>query len=183
MPDSYPIRHDYHAVHSSGVVPIRSKTLIVLHDPEGGTGHTGAENAASWFQNVASGGSTQFCCDDDSIQQTLSIAAVSWGAPYANRQGVHIECWGWAHWSRKEWLKEAAGSLDRCAFLVAYISHICGIPIRTLTDDEVRDGKRGVTTHAQCTRAFHAGTHTDPGRGFPMDVVLKRARAILKTMK
>lgn len=174
MPETYPIRHDFHAVHSSGVVPARSKKLIVLHDMEGGTAHGAAESTGSWFQNYASGGSTQYGCDDDSIQQYLDLCAVAWGAPYANQQGVHIEQFGFAHWSKEEWLRHP-GTLDRCAFLIARIGHVCGIPVRGISDGQLRRGMRGVTTHAQCTRVF-GGTHTDPGPHYPFDYVIKLAK-------
>ena len=173
----YKIRRDYHAVHSSGSVPLSQKHLIVIHDPEGGSGTTAAETTGSWFENLASGGSTQFGCDNDTIQQYLDMGAVAWGAPYANINGVHVEGYGYAHWTRAEWMKNARGSLDRTAWLIAHIAHQTGIPIRTLTDAQMRSAGKGVTTHAQCTRVYHvAGGHTDPGGGYPLGFVMDLAK-------
>ena len=172
----FPILHQYHAVHSSGIVPLARKKLIVIHDPEGGSGHTAAETTGSWFQNQASGGSTQYATDNDSVQQFLDMAAIAWGAPYANTQGIHIEGYGYVHWDRAEWMATADGSLHRTAWLIAYIAKACGIPLRYLSDTQLRNGNRGITSHEQCTRVFPGGSHTDPGKGYPFDYVLSMAK-------
>ena len=57
------------------------------------------------------------------------------------------------------------------------------MPLRELTVDEVRRRVPGVTTHAVYWQAIGKAqgmdTRTDPGAGFPMDVVLKRAKEIV----
>ena len=81
--------------------------------------------------------------------------------------------------TREQWLGLAKPTLDRAAWLLARHARRFGIPLRKLSDAELRAGKRGVITHRQATRVF-GGTHTDPGSGYPMDWVLKRATAYLK---
>ena len=171
----FPIRHDFHAVHSSGTRPLSAVHLVVLHDMEDARYNDAAEDTGHWFAQAASAGSTTFGCDNDSIQQYLSLEDVPWGAPYANTSGVHIEQMGIASWHYPEWRAKADGTLFRAAFLIAHLSKVLGIPIRTLTDARVRSGVKGVTTHAQCTKVF-GGSHTDPGPGYPLAYVLGLAR-------
>lgn len=172
----YKIRHDYKAVHYSGTRPKAALKHIVLHSIESTNATGAAEGAGSWFQNPASGGSTQYGTDDDSIQQYLPDRVTAWGAPYLNDTGIHIEQMGRASWSRATWMKHK-GTLSRTAWLMARLSKKYGIPLRTLSDAELRADKPGVVTHAQATRVFHVvGGHTDPGSGYPMDYVLELAR-------
>ena len=51
-----------------------------------------------------------------------------------------------------------------------------GIPLQFVDADGLVAKKRGVTTHACVTQAFHRSTHTDPGAAFPLDTYLARAR-------
>ncbi len=177
----YKILHDYHAYHHSGNRALSSVHLIVLHDMEVTAYNAAAESVGRYFEMAASGGSTHYGIDDDSIQQYLELTIIPWGAPYANTQGVHIEQMGAASWSTAEWKSKAKGTLDRSAWLVAYLSKKLSIPIRTLTDAQVKAGSKGVTTHKQVTRAYGVyGGHTDPGENYPMAFVLALAKKYTK---
>ena len=171
----FPIRHDFHAVHSSGTRALSAVHLIVLHDMEVTAYSTAAEAVGRYFEMQASGGSTNYGIDNNSIQQYLGLEVIPWGAPYANTQGVHIEQMGVATWSGSEWRQKAQGTLSRTAWLIAHLNKVLGIPVRKLSDAQVRANVKGVTTHAQCTRVF-GGSHTDPGPGYPFDIVLGMAR-------
>jgi len=48
------------------------------------------------------------------------------------------------------------------------------IPVRRLTTSQLRGGEYGFAGHGDITEAFGEGTHTDPGPGFPWDVLLAR---------
>ncbi|MFA5387929.1 MAG: N-acetylmuramoyl-L-alanine amidase [Candidatus Paceibacterota bacterium] len=172
----YPIRRDYHAVHKSGVRSLSKIRLIVLHDMENTDRDDAAENTGSWFENRASGGSTHYGVDNDSIQSYLADNVICWGAPHANLDGIHIEQMGKASWSTAEWLKNADGTLKRTAWLMRKLSKRLNVPLVLLSDSEVRAGKKGVVTHAQISRIY-GGTHTDPGRGYPLSYVMKLARS------
>lgn len=177
----YRIQHDYRAVHSSGSVPKSAKKLIVIHDMEVDAPLTAAEAVGSYFSRGSSGGSTQYGIDNNSIQQYLPPTAVPWGAPYCNTQGIHIEQMGKAGWSTEKWKKYAAGTIDRCAWLVAKLSIDFNIPIDHLTLAELRAGKRGVVTHYDCTKVF-GGSHTDPGPNYPLKMMLDKAKEYKKAM-
>lgn len=174
------IRHGFHATHHSGARRFSAIKFIVLHDMENASYKAAAENTGSWFRQRASGGSTNFGVDNDSIQQYLGIGTIPWGAPGLNTDGLHIEQMGIASWTKAQWLDRAAGTLDNCAWLIARLNTRLGIPIRTLSDATLRSRRyRGIVTHRQATRVF-GGSHTDPGSGYPLPYVLNRAKSYAK---
>jgi hypothetical protein len=173
----YKVRRDYHAVHSSGHRRLEDIRHLVLHDMEVTLYKEAAEAVGRYFEMGSSGGSTHYGVDNDSIQQYLPIDEVCWGAPNANFDGVHIEQMGRADWSTSEWKRKAEGTLDRTAWLLARLSKRLSIPLTKMTDTQLRNNAKGVTTHRQVTKVLHGGTHTDPGSGYPFDYVLRKARA------
>ena len=42
----------------------------------------------------------------------------------------------------------------------------------------MKAGQRGICTHADISAAFRESDHTDPGSGFPLDLVIARAREL-----
>lgn len=179
----YVIGTSFHAFHHSGTRALSSIRLVVLHDMEDVHYLSAAENTGRWFASRASAGSAHYGTDNDSIERYLPLTVVPWGAPGANTDGVHIEQMGRAAWSAAEWHKRAAGTLDRTAWLLSHLhrhlaDHGVRLPIRTLTDAELKNGKAGVTTHRQLTRVL-GGTHTDPGTGYPLATVIAKATSHL----
>jgi hypothetical protein len=149
---------------------------IVLHSTEGGT----AESVARWFQSPSSGGSTHLVVDDDECQRCLENNVVSWGAKGANRYGFHIEQCGFAKWVEKEWLLHEE-TLRRAAYKTALHCKRFGIPARFVYAAALVQGKQGITTHVECSRAF-GGTHWDPGAGWPRDLFMRYVREYLKEL-
>jgi len=177
---SFTIRRDYHAVHHSGLRPLSAIDFIVLHDMEVTAYDTAAEAVGRYFEMLASGGSTHYGVDNDSIQQYLALGVICWGAPGANTNGVHIEQMGKASWSRDQWMAKAKPTLERTAWLMARVHKRLAraglsLPLAVLTDAEVRGHHHGVTTHRQLTRVL-GGSHTDPGTGYPLEWVVHLAR-------
>jgi len=159
----------FKALARGGVRNTKNLRLIVLHSTEGST----AQGAAGWFANPASKGSTQIVVDNDHCYRTLPDDVVPYGSPggRTNEDGLHIEFAGFAKWTRAEWMLREAELLKGAAI----VKHWCekyGIPLVFLTAEDLkRDGlkARGITTHVAITDAFKAGSHTDPGKGFPLD--------------
>lgn len=92
----------------------------------------------------------------------------------ANATHIGIEMIGQAKWTTKQWLWNPIGSgkrqrkqLAAVAHLIAYICDREAIPIRLNAD-------YGVSRHSD----HPAGGHWDPGPGFPIGYVLKRAAKI-----
>jgi len=166
-------RRFFPAAHFGGARDPSRLRVIVLHSTEGGS----AAGAASWFQNEASGGSTQLVAGEDGLYRSVDDLRIPWGAQGANSDGLHIELAGYAKWSRDQWL-EKKRTLENAASAIGKWSRQYGIPLRYIEGAELADDRtRGVTTHVAVTKAYKKGDHWDPGPGFPLDYLLERARA------
>lgn len=154
---------DYRAVHTSGR-RTGNPTLIVMHDTEGGT----AQSIARYFSTVASGGSAHLVIDDQTCYRCLDDNQIPWAAPGANLNGFHIEQCGYAKWTTVIWKLSHIRTLRRAAYKAAFHCKKFGIPPRFVWADGIRAGKKGITTHAEVTKAYpKLGSHTDPGPGWP----------------
>ena len=165
------------ARHDSGPRRASDIRLVVVHDTEGGT----ASSVASFFASTAQA-STQLVVDDRECFRCLPDLVIPWGAPGANRHGLHIEHCGWKHWTTAEWL-EHLSTLELSAQHAARWCWQYRIPRRWLTVAQLEAGLRGFCTHADATRAFPPNDgHTDPGPGFPkakyMQLVVKHYRQL-----
>ena len=99
-----------------------------------------------------------------------------------NRLAIHGAAVGWAGRSRQEWLSNPR-QLESMARWAADLHSRYGLPLRWLTVDEVRGQEvRGFTSHGvywqAIARSQGMAVRTDPGPGFPHDVVLARAAEI-----
>jgi N-acetyl-anhydromuramyl-L-alanine amidase AmpD len=160
----------YTAVHYSGTRTLTDIRWVVLHCTEGAT----AQGAAAWFANPASQGSAHLVVDDLICYRTLSNLQVPWGAQGANKNGFHIEMAGFARWTTEQWLAHDK-TLRRAAFKTALHAKLFGIPLRWVGPKGLMVRKKGITTHADCTKAF-GGSHTDPGPNFPKSVFMGYVR-------
>jgi len=160
---------------ASGARPESALRWIVIHSTEGDT----AAGAASWFQNPAAGGSTQLVVGEDGLYRSLDDLVRPAGAPGANDEGLHIEFAGYAKWPRETWLARKK-TLEDGSKAIAEWGRKYKIPLKMLTIEQLRDPtSRGVTTHAMVSQAFKKSDHWDPGTGFPFDVVLSTAMAMV----
>jgi hypothetical protein len=145
---------------------------VVIHSTEGGT----ARSVADYFARVTTRASTQLVVDDKGCYRCVPDLVIPWGAPGANRRGLHIEHCGFARWTRAEWLDHRP-TLARSAAKAARWCWLYRIPRRWLTVAELKAGRRGFVTHAQCSIAFPPNSgHHDPGAGFPQDTYMMLVR-------
>lgn len=170
-------RH-YPAFHKSGTRPISDIKWIVMHDTESGANT--ADSVANYFQSPNSGGSTHLVIDDNECYRCLSNTTIPWGAQGANTYGFHIELCAKASWHKAEWLLHG-DMLDRAAYKAAFHCKLFNLPTVFVNSVGLGQGKKGITTHAECTKAF-GGSHTDPGPGFPMDIFIKRVKEFYNGM-
>jgi hypothetical protein len=143
--------------------------LIVIHDMQMAETGSSAEICANYFAGPnAPQASAHYCVDADSEVQCVRDMDVAWHAPGANHQGIGIEQPGWANFQTNEWL-DAYGHamLQRVAALTRSLCDGYGVPIVFLRAADLAAGKRGITTHFECSQAF-GGDHWDPGPGYPM---------------
>lgn len=148
---------------------------IVIHSMENAEATSTAENVAKWFSgSAAPQASAHFCIDSDSIVQCVRDVDVAWHAPGANQYGIGLEHAGYAKQTREQWLDPFSISmLKLSAKLTAELCKKWNIPIKYIDRNGLKNGEKGITTHNEVTQAFKKSTHTDPGKGFPMDLYIQ----------
>ena len=169
----------YRAKRSSGTRPNSAVKWIVMHSTEGGT----AASNARYFASNSAEGSAHLVVDDKDCYRCLPNNAIPWAAPSANTQGFHIEQAGYAKWSAAEWEKHMH-MLHRGAYKAALHSKLFKIPARFVTAAGLKKGTKGITTHAEVSKAFpnNAGNHHDPGEGWPRDLFICLVKHYLSTL-
>lgn len=150
--------------------------LIVLHSAEAPLKAGTARAVAHYFQTVERPASAHYCVDPGEIIHCVQHKDVAYGAPGANRKGLHIELAGYASFTAQDWLTpDSRKMLTLCAQLCAALCELYAIPATWLYPADLKSGKRGITSHANCTQAF-GGTHTDPGAGFVFQTLLMQIK-------
>ena len=156
----------------------RRVRLIVIHSMEAPEQDNTAENVARFFAQPTTKASAHLCIDNNSIVQCVLDNDIAAAAPGANQDGIHLELAGFAKQTEAEWL-DAYGVLllNNAAEAAGQYSLKYDIPVRRLTNDELRDPTmKGIVSHSQVTEVFKKSTHTDPGKGFPWEFFLQRVR-------
>ena len=145
--------------------------VLVIHTMEAPEKPETAENVAKWFAgSTAPQASAHYCIDDNSIVQCVKDKDVAWHAPGANSNGLGFEHAGRAAQSAADWSDDYSDTMLRLsAGLVAQKCTEYGIPAVWLREADLVAGRRGITGHAQVSRAFKRSTHTDPGTSFPIE--------------
>lgn len=156
--------------------------LIVIHTMEAPEKPHTARSVAMWFASAkAPQASAHYCIDADETIQCVKEDVVAWGAPGANRDGIHLEHAGYARQSAVDWSDEfSTRMLERSAALAAELVTRHGIPLVHLDGETLRmPGVRGFCGHVDVTNGRNGGHgHTDPGLSFPWD----RYLALVETM-
>lgn len=150
---------------------------IVIHDMEAAETNTTAEGCANFFAGGTVVASAHYCVDNDSIVQCVREGDVAFHAP-PNAGSIGIEHAGFARQTRQQWLDEYGRAMLRLsAQLVAELCAKYDLPMRWLSPSDLRDGRRGITTHNNVSLAFGQSSHTDPGPKFPTGWYLDRVKA------
>jgi N-acetyl-anhydromuramyl-L-alanine amidase AmpD len=155
----------------------RTVRVIVIHDMEAAERLDTAEAIARYFRDMPDDrkASAHCCIDADSVVQCVHDRDVAYAAPGCNNDGIQLELAGYGKQSRQQWLDTYGQSLLGLAGNVT--AQYClkyGIPVQHLTDDQLKRGMRGIVGHDQVSRVYHKSDHTDPGPGFPWDVLMSR---------
>jgi len=167
----------FEAANWSRSVPAQPKHVIVLHCMEVPESSTSAEWCASYFagkKGPAPQASAHYTVDDDSIICCVPPERIAWHAPGANGNGIGIEHAGYARQSRAQWLDDySLRMLNLSAELTAWLCRRFEIPMQFVVADHLKRGGRGITTHAEVSKAFGKSTHLDPGPFFPLGDYLR----------
>lgn len=156
----------------------RSVELVVIHSAEIGESLAGAEalmKVCAAGERVAS---WHYAVDADSVTQSVHELDIAYHAPGANHNGVGIELSGRARQTAEEW--QDPFSFQMLEFLADLVAGICAryeLPVVFVSRETLRlPGARGITTHAEVSKAFGRSDHWDPGPHFPMAHLLERAK-------
>lgn len=156
----------------------REVRLIVLHSAECSEVQHAAENLAAWAAGPNHPrASWHFAVDCNSVTQSVELYDIAWHAGPVNGYSIGIEQAGKASQTEEQWLDAFSHEvLERTAQLIAVVSGTYDLPIE-YCDDPKAIGARGVCMHSDVTRCWKTkGGHTDPGKGYPLEHVLRRAR-------
>lgn len=115
----------------------------------------------------------------DTLVRSVHTDYAAWHASWANSLSVGYEQAGYAAFTRAQWLTDLGkAQIDRLAREMAMDAKQYGIPLRYLTTAEVNQiangntAIKGIATHRQIDPV----NRTDPGDGFPYDVLLASIR-------
>jgi hypothetical protein len=162
----------------------RTVLWIVIHSTESLEVEGGARQIAIYFQNPPRPGSSHLVCDDRQTIQCVHDSDIAAGAVGANTNGIHIEQIGTAAQTAALWADDYSKAvIARAADAAAQYCLKYDIPIVFLTAADLQAGKKGITTHAQVSKAFPGTGHTDPGESYPMDDFLSQVQAAFDQRK
>lgn len=166
---------------SRGGTPV---VWIAIHTAEGSRTK---ESLYSYFDSSQSGSSHVGIDAAGVSPDWVPITSAAWTMLNGNSRSVQAELCAFARWSRAQWLQTE--SLDGCANprqivrnTAVWVARMCrelSIPARRLTDQQIRNGEQGILGHGDYSRATGDGDHSDPGAGFPWDVLLADVNQIL----
>ncbi len=163
--------------------PRRSVPLwIVVHATHGAEGagkaRQGARELADLPANSPYKRSAHAFVDTREIVQCVPWDCEAWHAKStANRYGEAVELCGRADQTQAQWLD--ARSLPMLALAARLVRWRCdarGIPLEWVTHGGLRQMRRGITSHAEISKAFLESNHWDPGPGFPVQAFLAAVR-------
>jgi N-acetyl-anhydromuramyl-L-alanine amidase AmpD len=155
----------------------RAVRVIVIHDMEAPESTHCAEDVAHYFAaGKEAQSSAHLCVDNDSVVRCVDDDVVAYAAPGCNADGIQIELAGYGTQNVDGWLDPfGVAMLNLAAGAVALYAIKYDIPIVHLTDDELRDGRKGIVGHYQVSRVYKKSDHMDPGSGFPWDYFIDNA--------
>lgn len=157
-------------------------SLIGIHTMEAPEAKQTAENVAQYFKRVNA--SAHWCVDNDSRVRVVDDKDTAWTLPGANSRSLNIEIAGYAKQDPDDWAdKYSIDALDNAALCAAEWCEKYDIPIRKLTDEQIRSGAKGFVGHVDVNRVYKQSTHWDPGPSFPWDYFLGRVSHFLKKQR
>lgn len=177
-PDS-PLASDFIPARHYSVTPGREVHFVVLHQTECSPAAGSARNVARWFGGPAAPqASAHYVLDEAECFQLVREEDAAWHAGHTgNRYGIGIEMCGWTKDGADVW-DQHPSTADRAARLLADICQRLGLPCVMLDAAALVRGDRGVTTHAEVSKAWAESDHHDPS-AYLADQVITRAALLL----
>ena len=148
--------------------------FIGIHTMEAPEGPQTAENVGAYLCRPAVQASAHWCVDNNSRVRLVYDGDEAWTMPPVNAQSLNIEMAGYAGQGTAGWNDTYSVSLlDNAAVCAAEWCRKYAIPVRRLTDAQIRAYAKGFAGHVDVNRVFRASDHWDPGPTFPWDSFLK----------
>ena len=153
---------------------------IVIHTMEAARTASAALDCAHDFATTSDARSAHYCIDNGAIVHCVAEKDIAYAAP-PNTPGMQLEHAGFARLSAAEWQDEYSTTMLRLsAQLSASIAKRFNVPIGWLSAQDLLAGKRGFTSHAHISDAYHRSDHQDPGANFPHDHYLEIVAAAMQ---
>ncbi|QAY69976.1 peptidoglycan recognition protein family protein [Xylanimonas protaetiae] len=163
-------------IKNRGKVVLSSFDIIGIHTMEAPELPQTAENVARYFDSQQA--DAHWCTDCDSRVRVIEDQYVAWTMPGVNSRSRNIEIAGYARQTPEDWADAySLAALEVTALCAAEWVIEGGIPIRHLTDEQIRAGQKGFAGHVDVNRVYKKSTHWDPGPAFPWDYFLGRVAA------
>lgn len=156
-----------------------------------------ARQLGAMNRSGSTGGSWHYAVDPAEVLQCSYDSVVCWHAPpNGGSLGIEMTDWpgpvpgmkrrtrAWVAARRAwRWAKPAQRRmLRRTADLTAELCLAYGLPLRFVSARGLRAGRRGVTTHAEVTKAWGQSDHWDPG-WWPRRLFMRRVRRTAKRLR
>lgn len=137
---------------------------IVLHSTVSPCERGQARKTAAYFRSERAKGSAHYVVDPFEVVQVVYDGVIAWHAP-PNAHSIGIEMCEYPDAdSKARWNSDNHKRMFvRAARLTAQLCLAYNVPPWFRTASELKAGKRGVTTHAQVSQAWHQSSHWDPG--------------------
>jgi hypothetical protein len=151
---------------TGGNLPINR---VVIHDMEHPEVPGTAKNVAAWFAGpTAPQASAHYNLDSLEIWGSVHEEDTAWHAP-PNQHSIGLEHAGFAAQTVADWSDPYSEAMLRLsARLTADLCKRHSLPAVFVPAADLLAGHRGITTHAEVSKAWHQTDHTDPGPNFPM---------------
>lgn len=150
---------------------------IVIHTIECPRTDTAALGCARDFAVTSDARSAHYCIDNGTIIHCVQEKDIAFAAP-PNGPGMQLEHAGRASMTMDQWADDySTAMLLLSAQLSASISLRYDVPLVWLSAQDLIDGRRGFTSHAHISDAFHQTDHQDPGPNFPQETYLEMVAA------
>lgn len=173
--------------YSTSGVTLR-KLGVVVHDSESGDGSSAALLSAlaspgdrpNSHGGVYGSGYHAVTDGTGGYTEVATAAMGPYAAPPTNKAWWHVCMPGRAVQTRTEWLDPLSRAHIRGAARFIVDKHaVDGFPLQRLSAAQLAAGDHGYCGHVDVTNAWHQTDHTDPGAGFPWDVLASDIAALL----
>jgi len=156
----------------------RTVNWIVIHDMEAPESEGRARACAKYFQNPPRMGSSHVTVDDKEVIQCVRDNNEAAGAVGANKRGIHIEIPGIATQTEADWGDVySTAAIEVASDVAAQYCLKFEIPVKHLSNEELRAGEKGIVGHVQVSAVFPGTGHFDPGPSFPWEHFIERVQA------